>query len=98
MIGHPPKAMNVPWKYAPEWNINPRFSAKIKELIPVRDQTLLILCRSGQRSLEAAERLEHEGYTNLINITEGFEGPLDENKHRGNMGGWRFHKLPWVQN
>jgi hypothetical protein len=34
----------------------------------------------------------------VINVGEGFEGPLDENYHRGTLGGWRSHGLPWQQN
>jgi len=56
-----------------------------------------LLCRSGQRSLDAAKALENAGYQHLINIVDGFEGSLDANKHRGNLGGWRFVGLPWEQ-
>jgi rhodanese-related sulfurtransferase len=55
------------------------------------------LCRSGVRSVDAAKALEANGYQHLINILDGFEGPLDENKHRGTVGGWRFLGLPWQQ-
>ena len=27
----------------------------------------------------------------------GFEGPLDENHHRGTISGWRMEGLPWEQ-
>ena len=37
------------------------------------------------------------GFSNVINVVEGFEGPLDENYHRGKLGGWRFFGLPWQQ-
>ncbi|MGI9212284.1 MAG: rhodanese-like domain-containing protein [Methylococcaceae bacterium] len=98
MIGHPPEAINIPWKFAPDWKINPNFAEHIKHRIPDTEKTILVLCRSGQRSLEAAQILEQEGYKNLINISEGFEGPLNENKQRGYQGGWRYHQLPWEQN
>jgi len=58
---------------------------------------VLLLCRSGVRSVDAAKALEAAGYQHLVNILEGFEGPLDEHKHRGTLGGWRFHGLPWEQ-
>jgi rhodanese-related sulfurtransferase len=47
--------------------------------------------------LDAAKALEEAGYQLLINIVDGFEGALDEHKHRGNLGGWRFQGLPWEQ-
>lgn len=96
-IGHPPGAVHIPWKEAPDWQINPQFIAELEKAVPDKQAPVLLLCRSGQRSLDAAKALEEVGYQHLINIVEGFEGALDENKHRGNLGGWRFHGLPWEQ-
>jgi rhodanese-related sulfurtransferase len=47
--------------------------------------------------MDAAKALEVAGYQRLINIVDGFEGPLDKNNHRGTLGGWRFNGLPWTQ-
>jgi rhodanese-related sulfurtransferase len=58
---------------------------------------LLIICRSGRRSVDAGEALEAAGFSNVINVLDGFEGELDDNYHRGTLGGWRFHGLPWFQ-
>jgi hypothetical protein len=41
--------------------------------------------------------LEAAGFSNVINVLDGFEGQLDDNYHRGTSGGWRFHGLPWFQ-
>jgi rhodanese-related sulfurtransferase len=59
---------------------------------------VLLICRSGVRSREAGEALEAAGFATVINVSEGFEGALDEHHHRGTLGGWRFHGLPWHQN
>ena len=96
-IGHPLNAINVAWKEAPDWQINTQFVTDIKKLVPTKNTPVLLLCRSGQRSLDAAKTLEEAGFTRLINILDGFEGPLDQNNHRGNLGGWRFNNLPWIQ-
>ncbi len=96
-IGHPPGALNIPWKELPDWLLNPEFVPLVVEAVPERDTPILLLCRSGQRSLDAANTLQQVGYIRLINIEGGFEGPLDNDKHRGNIGGWRFHGLPWQQ-
>ncbi len=96
-VGHPPGAISIPWKEAPDWQLNPQFVADVKKLVADRTAPILLLCRSGQRSLDAAKALEEAGYRLLINIVDGFEGPLDEHKHRGNLGGWRFQGLPWEQ-
>ncbi len=96
-VGHPLGAVHIAWKEAPDWQVNLTFVAEVKKLVPDKSTPVLLLCRSGQRSLDAAKALEETGYQRLVNIIDGFEGPLDQNNHRGNMGGWRFNNLPWVQ-
>lgn len=98
LVGHPLAAVNIPWKEAPHWKSNPNFIDEVRQHIPELDTPVLLICRSGQRSLDAAKALEAAGYSDLTNIEEGFEGPLDANKHRGTLGGWRAHDLPWEQN
>ena len=44
------------------------------------------------------QKVGKNSFVNVINVSEGFEGPLDDNYHRGTLGGWRFHGLPWQQN
>jgi len=96
-VGHPPKAIHVAWKEFPGMQVNPEFVAQVEKHAPDKYAPVLLLCRSGVRSVEAAKTLEAAGYRHLVNILEGFEGPLDEAKHRGTLGGWRFHGLPWEQ-
>lgn len=97
-VGHPKGAVNIPWKDAPDWKPNPNFVDEVRQRIPNPETPILLICRSGQRSLDAAKALAQAGYRDLSNVEEGFEGPLDEHKHRGTLGGWRFHGLPWEQN
>ena len=96
-VGHPIGAVHIPWKEAPGWEINSNFVADVKKLVPNNDAPILLLCRSGQRSLSAAKALEDAGYQHPINIIDGFEGSLDSHNRRGNLGGWRFCGLPWQQ-
>ena len=60
------------------------------------DAPVLFLCRSGQRSAHAADAATAAGIAPSYNISEGFEGPLDELGHRGGAG-WRAQGLPWRQ-
>jgi rhodanese-related sulfurtransferase len=96
-VGHPINAIHIAWKEAPGWEINPHFVTQVGKVVSDYSAPILLLCRSGQRSLSAAQALEQAGYTRLINIIDGFEGPLDAKNHRGNLGGWRFCGLPWKQ-
>ena len=96
-VGHPVDAVNVPWKFLPDMRVNDDFVEQVRRVAPNPETPLFLLCRSGQRSLAAAQALAAEGYTQLVNVEEGFEGPLDADQHRGTLGGWQFHGLPWVQ-
>lgn len=96
-VGHPVGAVHIAWKEAPDWRDNPVFVDEVARHVPDRTRPVLLLCRSGQRSLAAARALAAAGYRTPINVEEGFEGPLAANKHRGTLGGWRFHGLPWEQ-
>ena len=95
-VGNPIGARNIPWKFAPEMRLNPDFLKEVQSLAGL-DTPIFLLCRSGQRSLQAAEFLKAKGFTHLVNIEEGFEGDLNQNRQRGTLGGWRYHRLPWEQ-
>ena len=97
-VGHPVGAEHVAWQEAPDWAIDPEFSDKVKRLVKGDlKRPVLLICRSGQRSVYAGEALEDAGFLTVINVLEGFEGPLDERFHRGTLGGWRYYGLPWQQ-
>ena len=55
--GHIPNAINVP--------IEAIGTAEIPEL-PNKDQLIMVYCRSGRRSKQAAEKLISLGYTNIV--------------------------------
>jgi rhodanese-related sulfurtransferase len=97
-VGHPVGAEHVAWQEAPDWDIDPEFADKVKRLVKGDlNRPVLLICRSGHRSVYAGEALEAAGFATVINVLEGFEGPLDENYHRGTLGGWRHRGLPWQQ-
>ena len=56
-----------------------------------------MICRSGKRTIEAANALLDAGFRLLIHVHDGFEGELDSNNHRSTLGGWRYAGLPWEQ-
>ena len=95
-VGFVPGAMAIAWKQWPGMALNPEFDARIQTASP-DPKKLLFLCRSGVRSIAAAQRATTLGLE-AYNILEGFEGNPDARGHRGIVGGWRFHGLPWTQN
>jgi len=95
-VGHVPDTLHVPWASGTALTRNPRFVRELEQKAR-KDQVVLLLCRSGKRSVLAAEAATKAGFTNIFNILEGFEGEIDAQQHRGHSDGWRFHGLPWVQ-
>ncbi|NOX42788.1 MAG: rhodanese-like domain-containing protein [Gammaproteobacteria bacterium] len=103
-VGHPKEAINIPWIDEPDWCVDPKFAAHIRQVMlggvsqhHKGDAPVVLICRSGKRSLEAGELLLSEGFADVYNVMEGFEGDMDENHHRSSVGGWRFHGLLWEQ-
>lgn len=62
----------------------------------VGERPVVFLCRSGNRSIGAAEAATGAGIAPSYNVLDGFEGNLDENRHRGSTG-WKAVGLPWKQ-
>ncbi|ORW92411.1 sulfurtransferase [Mycobacterium szulgai] len=86
-----------------EWNKsngqpNDGFLAQLQEQVPTGqdDRPVIFLCRSGNRSIGAAEVATEAGIGPSYNVLDGFEGHLDAHAHRGETG-WRALGLPWRQ-
>jgi rhodanese-related sulfurtransferase len=94
-VGHVPGSLHVPWMIGTALTRNPRFTREL-ELKAKKHEVVLLLCRSGKRSAQAAEAATKAGFVNVFNIREGFEGDLDDGQ-RGASNGWRHHNLPWQQ-
>ena len=76
------------------------------------DDTLLIICRSANRSVPASDFLAENGFKKVYNVVGGFEGGKfkgsgsDEKARmqkfsghygrRGFTGGWKYFGLPWT--
>ena len=56
---------------------------------------VIVMCRSGDRSARAVEKLAEAGFTRVYNQHEGFEGDLSADGRRS-VNGWRNAGLPWT--
>ena len=109
-VGHAPMAWNVPLaSQTYDWDAekkrfafqpNPAFIDQVKELAKPTD-TILVMCRSGGRSAMAVNKLAEAGFTNVYQITDGFEGdPVKDpesvffGQHLRN--GWKNSGIPWT--
>lgn len=99
-VGHVPGSLHVAWATGTALTRNPRFVRELEARLAKdggKDAVVLLLCRSGKRSVLAAEAAAAAGFRHVFNVLEGFEGQIDERQQRGSSDGWRFHGLPWVQ-
>jgi rhodanese-related sulfurtransferase len=91
----------VEWQTFPDQAVDPRFAERLagelKALGVQLDDDLFFICRSGSRSLAAAKAMAAGGYRKCHNVADGFEGPLDDERHRGSASGWKAAGLPWQQ-
>ncbi|WP_444430721.1 rhodanese-like domain-containing protein [Rhodobacter capsulatus] len=95
-VGHVPGRCTCPGPAGSSLTRNPRFLRGLETVAP-REAVILLLCRSGQRSVQAAQAATAAGFTQVFNVLEGFEGDLDAAGHRGRVSGWRWRDLPWRQ-
>jgi rhodanese-related sulfurtransferase len=85
------------WVSFPDGDRNPEFLDAVSSAAVAKDAPLVFLCRSGVRSVAAAEAATAAGFSSAYNVTEGFEGPSDASGHRGTKAGWKVRGLPWRQ-
>lgn len=95
-VGHPNGSILIPWVDGPDWDINPNFVAHVKKAASL-NRPVLLICRSGRRSLDAGIALEKAGLSEVYNVLHGFEGDLSDDHHRNSCNGWRYDGLPWAQ-
>jgi rhodanese-related sulfurtransferase len=90
--------VHIPWYEYPEMQAQPgRFVEQVQREAGGRERPVVLICRSGKRTVDAAEALEAAGFGEVVNVLHGFEGELDAQFHRGKINGWRFDGLPWEQ-
>jgi len=94
-VGFVPGAVPLAWKQWPGMAMNAGFDEGLCAAVEPGKKVVL-LCRSGVRSVAAAKRATELGFE-AYNILEGFEGDPDANAQRGHKGGWRLQGLPWRQ-
>lgn len=87
----------VEWQKFPAMDKNESFAEELDAQGVSPDQTVLFICRSGQRSKAAAIEMTSLGFRECFNVSGGFEGPSDASKHRGTVDGWKALGLPWIQ-
>ena len=64
-----------------------------------KDDIVILICRSGNRSAAAANDLADAGYTKVYTVVDGYEGDKAKSgpdKGRRTVNGWKNAGLPWT--
>jgi rhodanese-related sulfurtransferase len=97
-VGHPPGVVHVAWYEYPEMQPDAaKFVQQVRREGGVESRPVVLICRSGKRTVDAAQALEAAGFDEVVNVLHGFEGDLDAQFQRGRINGWRHDGLPWEQ-
>lgn len=87
----PNKVILLSWQLKPQMKLNNNFLLELQMQNIDKNCELFFLCRSGIRSLAAAEFALSHGYQKCYNIADGFCGS-------SHGLGWINHNLPWKMN
>jgi rhodanese-related sulfurtransferase len=87
----------IQWQVYPTMQRNAGFADQLKEAGFTPEHHIYFICRSGQRSYDAAEAAQAAGFPHSYNVADGFEGAVDAQGHRGVAAGWKAQGLPWRQ-
>lgn len=87
----------ISWQVYPTMQVNGSFAEHLRKAGLTPLNKIYFLCRSGARSLAAAQAAQASGFSQAFNISDGFEGPPDAEGHRGTIAGWKAEGMPWRQ-
>ncbi len=93
----------LPWQLMPTMEVNESFEDQLNEETnklfgdKAQEAKIIFMCRSGARSYQAANHSLMNGYKHCYNLTNGFEGDINDSGQRGQVNGWKAESLPWEQ-
>jgi len=94
-------ALFLEWQTYPSMQVDGQFAARLETMLESagvdRGASLVFLCRSGARSRAAATAMTNAGWGPCFNVSDGFEGQLDQLSRRRSVNGWKTGGLPWSQ-
>ncbi len=110
-VGHPTGAYNIPWLFSTTRVtrrgyakvLNRNFCRDLKARFNTETDTLLLMCRSAQRTVPASTAAVDCGFREdkVFNVLAGFEGDKVKNRNspyygKRRIAGWRLEGLPWT--
>ncbi len=110
-VGHPIGAYNIPWMFSAAKvtkrgyakALNKNFCRDLKARFNTETDTLLLMCRSAQRTVPASTAAVDCGFKEdkVFNVLAGFEGDKVRDRNspyygKRRVAGWRLEGLPWT--
>ncbi len=102
-LGHPKMARNIPYSFLveewsealkkPDMQLNANFVEEVKAHYQP-DDTIILMCRSGDRSARGVDLLAKAGFTKAYTMLEGFQGDMIDG--RRSKFGWANRGLDWT--
>jgi rhodanese-related sulfurtransferase len=87
------------YKLEPNQDFVPEVERRLKAMGLGKEATIILICRSGDRSSKAQDRLLAAGYTKVYGVPEGFEGDAAKDGSKAGqrvLNGWKNANLPWT--
>lgn len=77
----------------------PELQRRMAEKGISKDDTIILLCRSGDRSSKAADFLASQGFSKVYSVPDGFEGDTAKDGPQAGqrvVNGWKVAGLDWT--
>ncbi len=87
------------YKLEPNQDFLPELERRLQEKGLGKDASVILICRSGDRSSKAADRLMAAGYSKVYSVAEGVEGDVAKDGAKAGqrvLNGWKNAGLPWT--
>ncbi|MFN4342292.1 MAG: rhodanese-like domain-containing protein [Azonexus sp.] len=87
------------YKLEPNQDFVPELERRLTEMGLGKDAPIILICRSGDRSSKAADRLLAAGYSKVYSVAEGVEGDTAKEGAKAGqrvVNGWKNANLPWT--
>lgn len=82
------------YRLEPVQDFVPEVNRRLQQKALSKSDAVVLICRSGDRSSRAANRLADDGFSKVWSVVDGFEGDMGKDGRR-NVNGWKNAGLPW---
>lgn len=82
------------YRLEPLQDFVPEVNRRLAQKGLTKNDVVVLICRSGDRSSRGANRLADDSYTQVWSVVDGFEGDMGKDGRRS-VNGWKNAGLPW---